>query len=148
MGAKKIMANRHNPVVSRFLGWSTRSAPRFVRRLVCVILGSDIGGPLPESAILPHPYGITISLSARLGENVTIMQNVTIGSKTPADWESPEIGSNVYIGAGAILLGPIKVGDGAVIGAGAVVVKDVPRGCTVVGNPARILDARERKSSL
>lgn len=114
--------------------------------MACVLLGSDIGGPLPESAILPHPYGITISLSAKLGENVMIMQNVTIGSKTITDWESPEIGSNVYIGAGAILLGPIKVGDAAVIGAGAVVVKDVPPGCTAVGNPARILPASERKS--
>jgi serine O-acetyltransferase len=146
MGAKKSMANRHNPAVSRILGWSTRSAPRFIRRLVCVVLGSDIGGPLPESAILPHPYGITISLSARLGENVTIMQNVTIGSKTITDWESPEIGNNVYIGAGAILLGPIKIGDTAVIGAGAVVVKDVPPGCTAVGNPARVLPAREETS--
>lgn len=146
MGVKKSMANRHNPAVSRLLVWSTRSAPRFVRRLVCVVLGSDIGGPLPESAILPHPYGITISLSARLGENVTIMQNVTIGSKTITDWESPEIGNNVYIGAGAILLGPIKIGDTAVIGAGAVVVKDVPPGCTAVGNPARVLPAREETS--
>jgi sugar O-acyltransferase (sialic acid O-acetyltransferase NeuD family) len=54
------------------------------------------------------------------------------------------LGDRVLVGAGAVLLPGVGVGDDAVIGAGAVVIRDVPRGATVVGNPARILDARDR----
>lgn len=58
-----------------------------------------------------------------------------------------DIGADVWIGGGAIILPGVTVGHGAVIGAGAVVTRDVPAGATVVGNPARILATGERSSS-
>lgn len=61
------------------------------------------------------------------------MQQVTIGSKDPGENVAPVIESDVYIGAGAKVLGAVRVGRGAVIGANAVVTRDVPSYCTVVG---------------
>lgn len=77
--------------------------------------------------------GIVIHKDAVIGDNVIIMQNVTIGAKNGF---APVIGNNVLIGAGAVLLGNVKIGDGAVIGANAVVLKDVECGMIAVGIPA------------
>jgi serine O-acetyltransferase len=82
-------------------------------------------------------YG-TIIGPRKIGENCWITAGVTIGYKNDVD-PSPIIGNNVYIGAGAQVLGPITVGDNAVIGANAVVLRDVPPNCTVAGVPARII---------
>lgn len=138
MDATEDKGNRHNPVVARLLVWSTRGVPQFLRRAICILAGSDIRCPLPASTIMPHPYGIFVHASARLGENVTI------GIRAVGENRAPYISNNVYIGAGAILLGPIRVAEEVVIGAGAVVVKDVPSRCTVVGNPARVLQAQRK----
>ena len=73
-----------------------------------------------------------------LGENVHIGAGVLIGrnGRTPG---TPVIEDNVYIGYGAVVMGPIRVGRGSVIGANAVVMKDVPAGVVVAGVPARII---------
>jgi serine acetyltransferase len=68
-----------------------------------------------------------------IGSHVTVMQQVTIGTKNPGDNAAPVIEDDVYIGAGAKVLGGIRVGRGAIIGANAVVTRDIPPGCTVVG---------------
>jgi serine O-acetyltransferase len=107
--------------------------------MICLMLGSDIACRLPESTLMGHPYGIVIHSMARIGENVRIAQNVTIGGKSDRDKGAASVGNDVLIGAGAILLGQISVGDGAVIGAGSIVLKDVPAHATVVGNPARVI---------
>ena len=78
--------------------------------------------------------------NVRLGCDVTLRHNTTLGARGEAvDAPAPVVGDRVDVGAGAIVLGDLKVGDDAVIGAGAVVVHDVPAGATVVGNPARVL---------
>ncbi|MNG29745.1 Serine acetyltransferase [compost metagenome] len=71
-----------------------------------------------------------------IGENCVIRQGVTIGNRKSGD-DVPTIGDNVDIGAGAVIIGKIKIGDNVKIGANAVVLKDVPDNCTAVGNPAR-----------
>jgi len=86
-----------------------------------------------------HGYGLVVHSSAKLGSNVILRHNVTIGEKNTDGDVAPAIGDDVDIGAGAILLGPIKVGNGAVVGAGSVVLIDVPDGGVAVGNPARLL---------
>lgn len=81
----------------------------------------------------PHMNGIVVSSEARIGSNCTIFHQVTLGIASVAGKEgAPIVGDNVMIGAGAKLIGPIKVGDDVRIGANAVVTKDVPSGVTVV----------------
>jgi putative colanic acid biosynthesis acetyltransferase WcaB len=89
-----------------------------------------------------HGMGLVINDKTVIGSNVVLRHNTTIGLKETLPFgtrASPMIGDNVDIGANVVILGPIKVGKGARIGAGAVVVKDVPDGATVVGNPARVV---------
>jgi serine O-acetyltransferase len=93
-------------------------------------LNSHIGGGL----LLPHPNGVVIHPDAHIGPNCLIFQQVTIGTRGPGD--APRIGGHVDIGAGARILGGIRIGDHAVIGANAVVMVDVPDNCYAVGVPA------------
>jgi serine O-acetyltransferase len=98
-------------------------------------VGADICGGL----YIPHPVGTVIS-AKRIGRNCNIIASVTIGMRN--EWDFPTIGDNVFIGAGARILGGITIGDGAVIGANAVVIHDVPPGATAVGIPARVIEPR------
>lgn len=89
--------------------------------------------------ILPHGLqGIFISRYASVGKDCRIYQNVTIGE---VERKAPVIGDGCLIGAGAVLIGGIRIGDHVQIGAGAVVNKDIPDGCTVVPQPMRIFAA-------
>lgn len=84
----------------------------------------------------PHALGIVIG-ECKVGKNVFIYQNVTIGLKSKGG-ESPIIGDNVQIGAGAKVLGNIKIGSNSVIGANAVVINDIPENSIAVGIPAKV----------
>ena len=91
---------------------------------------------------LSHPYGVVIGL-ARIGSNVMMLQNTTLGMRRFSDPEAdpalyPIIGDHVVICCGAVVVGPVRVGDHATIGANAVVLTDVPAGSTAIGVPARI----------
>jgi len=107
-------------------------------RFWSVVTGADIpiNCSLGGGLLLPHPNGIVIHPDAKIGPNCLIFQQVTIGTRGGA--AVPEIGGHVDIGAGAKLLGGIRVGEHAVIGANAVVLKDVPAGALAVGVPAVI----------
>lgn len=86
---------------------------------------------------MPHGlHGVFISRYAVIGKNCTIYQNVTIGEVAE---KAPVIGDNCLIGAGAVLLGNIKIGDSVRIGAGAVVNCDIPDNCTAVAGMPRII---------
>lgn len=105
------------------------------------IIGTTIGGGavFKSNPILPHHLnGIIIHTDAIIGENCIIMQQVTIGGAMNGGDGVPVIGDNVLIGAGAKIIGPIKVGNNVKIGANAVVVKDIPDNSTVV-NETRII---------
>lgn len=96
-----------------------------------------------ETPVLPHGLnGIHISSLARIGKNVTIFQQVTIGSNSipgHSKFGAPTIGDNVYIGAGAKIIGNITIGDNCRIGANAVVVKDMPPNTVAVSAPTRLI---------
>jgi len=98
---------------------------------------------LPRSTNLPHPTGIVIGGNGNIGENVSIYQNVTVGSRGQ-DCENyfPEIGDDVIIYSGAKVLGDIDIGNDAIIAANSVVVEDVPEGGIVAGAPAEVVDSR------
>ena len=87
---------------------------------------------------IDHGMGVVIGETAEIGDNVTLYQGVTLGgvSLDPGK-RHPTLEDDVIVGAGAKILGPITVGACARIGSNAVVVKDVPRGATMVGIPAR-----------
>lgn len=97
-------------------------------------LNSCLGGGL----LIPHPNGIVIHPSSKIGVNCLIHQQVTIGVKR-GDAGAPNIGGHVDIGAGAKIIGNITIGEHALIGANAVVVKDVPAHAIVAGIPARVI---------
>lgn len=99
----------------------------------CIIgRGADFGPGL----VFIHSTGIVINGQVRGGSRVYLEHQVTIGAERR---ESPTLGSDVFIGAGAKIIGAVKIGDGSRIGANAVVVEDVPEHVTVVGIPARIV---------
>ena len=82
--------------------------------------------------------GIVLHERAIIGDNCTILQNVTIGGKSGIK-KLPVIGNNVLIGAGAIIIGDVKIGDNSIIGAGAIVTKNIPDNSVAVGNPAKVI---------
>jgi len=93
-----------------------------------------------KGIMLDHATGFVAGETAVIGDNVSILQGVTLGGTGKADEDRhPKIGNGVLIGAGAKVIGNIKIGECARIGAGSVVVKDVPPRVTVVGVPARIV---------
>ncbi|MGH6609746.1 MAG: serine O-acetyltransferase [Burkholderiaceae bacterium] len=104
-----------------------------------VVTASDIRpqAKFGRGVRMPHPTGVVIHHDAVIGDGCILMQQVTIGqSSTPG---APVLGANVYVGAGAKVLGAITIGDGARIGANAVVLESLPANCTAVGVPARVV---------
>lgn len=99
----------------------------------CIIgRGADFG----PGFVLVHSQGVVINGAVRGGEHVYLEHQVTIGAEKGV---SPVLGNRIFVGAGAKIVGPVTIGDGARVGANAVVVKDVPAGATVGGVPARII---------
>ena len=126
--------------------WSAQAVARLSRFLTGIEIhpGARIG----RRFFIDHGLGVVIGETAEVGDDCTLYQGVTLGG-TPWQREKrhPTLGNNVVVGAGAKVLGPILVGDGARIGSNSVVVKDVPAGATVVGIPGRVVvkrGARER----
>ena len=99
------------------------------------------GAEFGRGFVLLHADGIVINRLVRGGDNIYIEHQVTIGADRGT---SPVLGNDIFVGAGAKILGSIVIGDGARVGANAVVVKDVPPYATVVGVPARVVRQRSK----
>ncbi len=98
------------------------------------------GAKIGKRFFIDHGMGVVIGETTQIGNDVLIYQGVVLGGVSQEKTKRhPTIGNNVVVGAGAILLGPIKVGNGARIGAGSVVINDVPKNATVVGVPGRAI---------
>jgi serine O-acetyltransferase len=122
-----------NPLAARLLQFARRHNVPLLADFMETLLNCAVGCRLRSPVLMPHPYGIVIHRNAVLGSRVTVNHQVTIGAKHPADPGAPVIEDNVCIGAGARILGAVRIGRGAVVGANAVVTRDVPSHCTVVG---------------
>ncbi len=102
----------------------------------CIIgRGAEFG----PGFVLIHATGVVINGSVRGGARVFLEHQVTVGAERG---ESPELGDDIFVGAGAKVVGSVCIGDGAKVGANAVVVHDVEPGATVVGIPARPVGSR------
>ncbi|MPZ44081.1 MAG: serine O-acetyltransferase [Betaproteobacteria bacterium] len=116
---------------------------RFMSHLGRWLTGIEIhpGAQIGRRFFIDHGMGVVIGETSEIGDDCTLYHAVTLGGTT---WNKgkrhPTLGANVVVGAGAKILGPIKVGANAKVGSNAVVVKDVPAGTTAVGIPARILE--------
>ncbi len=109
-------------------------------------LGVDIhpAATIGRRFTIDHGIGVVVGSTAIIGDDCMLYQGVTLGmtGKRPMGKRHPTLGSNVLIGANAVVLGDIEIGDNAKVGAGAVVVDDVPNDVTVTGVPARIVRDR------
>lgn len=119
--------------------WFARWTSHWARWLTGIEIhpGAKIG----RRFFIDHGMGVVIGETSEIGDDCTLYHGVTLGGTS---WRKgkrhPTLGNQVVVGAGAKILGPITVGDGAKVGSNAVVVKDVPSGATAVGIPTRILD--------
>jgi serine O-acetyltransferase len=129
--------------------WSTRFGPlqwfaRLLAMLARWLTGIEIhpGARLGRGVFIDHGMGVVIGETTEIGDHCTIYQGVTLGgtSLIKGSKRHPTLQSRVVVGAGAKVLGPFTVGEGARIGSNAVVVKAVPAGATVIGIPARVVD--------
>ncbi|MEZ4313324.1 MAG: serine acetyltransferase [Polyangiaceae bacterium] len=111
-------------------------------RLNTSLCGCTIGrgAEFGPGFVLIHSDGVVINGLVRGGSNILVEHQVTIGAERR---QAPELGNDIFIGAGAKIIGTAKVGDGAKIGANAVVVRDVAANTTVVGVPAKPVVRRE-----
>jgi len=129
---------------SHGLRWFGRLTSHFGRLLTGIEIhpGATIG----KRVFIDHGMGVVIGETAEVGDDVTLYHGVTLGGTT---WQKgkrhPTLGRGVVVGAGAKILGPILVGEGAKIGCNAVVVKEVPAGATVVGVPGRLVEEAATK---
>jgi serine O-acetyltransferase len=115
---------------------------RFLSHVSRFLTGIEIhpGAKIGNGFFIDHGMGVVIGETAEIGENVTMYHGVTLGGTS---WKKgkrhPTIEKNVIIGAGAAILGPIRIGENSKIGSGSVVNKDVPSNSTVVGIPGRVV---------
>ena len=140
----------HAMVSHRLAHWLWTHRLRWLARLVSHLgrffTGIEIhpGACIGRRLFIDHGMGVVIGETAVIGDDVTLYHGVTLGGTS---WNKgrrhPTVENGVVIGAGAKVLGPITVGASAKVGSNAVVVKDVPRGATAVGNPARIIDGEQ-----
>lgn len=107
--------------------------------------GATIGAGL----YIPHYGGIVVNPQAVIGKNCYLSHNVLIGKVHAGKREGvPTIGDDVFIGAGAVILGNIKIGNNAAIGVNSVVIDDVPDGVMVAGAPAKVIAQRGAREIL
>lgn len=123
---------------------------RFLSYMTRWLTGIEIhpGATIGRRVFIDHGMGVVIGETAVIGDDCTLYHGVTLGGTSWSKGKRhPTLEAGVVIGAGAKVLGPITIGEGAKIGSNAVVVKDVPANATAVGIPARILEEEQSKQS-
>ncbi len=127
--------------------YKLRFLARFASHVSRFLTGIEIhpGAKIGRRFFIDHGAGVVIGETTQVGDDVLMYQGVVLGGTTlKKEKRHPTIGNNVVMGAGAVALGAITIGEGARIGSGSVVVKSVPPGATVVGIPGRVVEDRHK----
>jgi serine O-acetyltransferase len=132
--------------LSRIIGHSVCRLVRILYQLLTIPTGVEIplGTKIGKGILLGHTAGVVLHAFAVVGDYCAIAPGVVLGGNGRGG--APAIGRNVYIGANAVIAGPVVVGDSATIGAGTVVTKDIPIAALVVGNPGVIVKENYKRS--
>ncbi|MGQ9658751.1 MAG: serine O-acetyltransferase [Thermochromatium sp.] len=144
----------HAVLAHRLAHWLWRHDLKWLARVLSNVARLFTGIEIHPAAVIgrrlfiDHGMGVVIGETAVIGDDCTLYHGVTLGGTT---WQKgkrhPTLGRDVVVGAGAKVLGPITIGDGARIGSNAVVVKSVPPGATAVGVPGRIIEPERDATS-
>src|SRR5215831_11790302 len=136
-------------VAHRLWNARLRWLARFISHWGRWLTGIEIhpGARIGRRLFIDHGMGVVIGETAEVGDDCTLYHGVTLGGTRPSREQGgqkrhPTVGNNVIVGSGAQVLGPFRVGDGARVGAASVVLKEVPDGATMVGNPAHQVGRR------
>jgi serine O-acetyltransferase len=131
----------------RLWKWGRVHIARWLAHYARFLTGIEIhpGATIGQGVFIDHGMGVVIGETAEVGDGCLIYQGVTLGGTSLAHSKRhPTLGRNVTVGASAVVIGAILVGDNARVGSGSVVVRDVPANATVVGIPAHVV-ARDGK---
>jgi serine O-acetyltransferase len=118
-----------------------RLAARLLSQLARAVTGVEIhpGAQIGRRFFIDHGMGVVIGETAEIGDDVLMYHGVTLGGRSMEHVKRhPTVGNNVTIGAGARILGPVRIGDRVQIGANTVVVRDIPAGAVATGVPAKV----------
>lgn len=132
-------------VLARFAALAPGGLGRMLASYNLRSTGADIDprASIGPGLLLQHPVGVVIGGGCVVGANVTLMSNVVLGRRRPAQATGndgyPKVGAGVFIGTGSAVLGDIRLGDGSSIGAHSLVLADVPSLGTAIGSPARLI---------
>ncbi len=124
---------------------------RVISQAAKIITGIEIhpGAKIGKGLFIDHGSGVVIGETAEIGDNCTLYQGVTLGGTgKDVGKRHPTLGNNIMVGAGAKILGPIKIGDNSKIAANAVVLSEIPPDSTAVGIPARVVKTNNRRVDL
>lgn len=128
-------------------GMGLKFPARLLSSIARILTGIEIhpAARIGRRLFIDHGFGVVIGETAKIGDDVTLYHDVTLGGTSlDKGHRHPQLGNGVIVGAGAQLLGPISIGDNARVGSNAVVIGDVPAGVTVVGVPARPVEEQRR----
>lgn len=143
----------HAIMFHRISHWLWRHRLRWLGRFLSsfsrILTGIEIhpGAVIGRRVFIDHGFGVVIGETAEVGDDCTIYQGVTLGGTSLANGRKrhPTLENGVIVGAGAQLLGNFTVGENAKVGSNAVVLREIPAGATVVGNPARVILPEDKK---